>query len=183
MILFYRFLCINFWDSEQINCVNLWLGKQAIGFIFPIHYSEQINCVNLWLGKQAIGFIFPIHYSEQINNLNLWLDKQAIGFIFPIHYQNKLTTLICGLTSKPSDLSFRFTIRTFNFIESHTSCVRFIFRFNKKRKTSPPNPFFFRNTKGVETVLFEHISTKCVTQHINKSTEEGVFIYKTFSVN
>ena len=73
-------------NSEQINCVNLWLDKQAIGFIFPIHYSEQINCVNLWLGKQAIGFIFPIHYSEQINCVNLWLDKQAIGFIFPIHY-------------------------------------------------------------------------------------------------
>jgi len=86
--------------------------------------------------------------------------KQAIGFIFPIHCQN---ILLCKmwLASKPSDLSFRFT---------------------KKRKTSPPNPFFFRNTKGVETVLFGHISTKCVTQHINKSTEEGVFIYKTFSV-
>ena len=25
-------------------------------------YSEQINFVNLWLDKQAIGFIFPIHY-------------------------------------------------------------------------------------------------------------------------
>ena len=75
MILFYRFLCINFWDSEQINCVNLWLGKQAIGFIFPIHYSEQINDLNLWLDKQAIGFIFPIHYSEQINFVNLCLDK------------------------------------------------------------------------------------------------------------
>ena len=133
MILFYRFLCINFWDSEQINCVNLWLGKQAIGFIFPIHWSE-------------------------------------------------LSTLLKA-TLRVSDLSFGSLVRTFNFVESHTSCVRFIFRFNKKRKTSPPNPFFFRNTKGVETVLFEHISTKCVTQHINKSTEEGVFIYKTFSVN
>ena len=49
-------------NSEQINFVNLWLDKQAIGFIFPIHYSEQINFVNLWLDKQAIGFIFPIHY-------------------------------------------------------------------------------------------------------------------------
>ena len=124
MILFYRFLCINFWDSEQINCVNLWLSDSL---------------------------------SELLTSLKA--------------------------TLRVSDLSFRFTIRTFNFIESHTSCVRFIFRFNKKRKTSPPNPFFFRNTKGVETVLFEHISTKCVTQHINKSTEEGVFIYKTFSVN
>ena len=104
MILFYRFLCINFWDSEQINCVNLWLGKQAIGFIFPIHYSEQINNLNLWLGKQAIGFIFPIHYSEQINNLNLWLGKQAIGFIFPIHYSELLTSL--KATLRVSDLSF-----------------------------------------------------------------------------
>ena len=80
-------------NSEQINFVNLWLDKQAIGFIFPIHYSEQINFVNLWLDKQAIGFIFPIHYSEQINFVNLWLDKQAIGFIFPIHYKKWVNIL------------------------------------------------------------------------------------------
>ncbi len=28
-----------------------------------------------------------------------------------IHIQNKLTLLICGLTSKPSDLSFRFNTK------------------------------------------------------------------------
>ena len=29
-------------------------------------YSEQINFVNLWLDKQAIGFIFPIHYKKEV---------------------------------------------------------------------------------------------------------------------
>ena len=48
---------------------------------------------------------------------------------------------------------------------------------HKKKKNEPTKPVFLINTKGVETVLFEHISIKCVTQHINKSTEEGVFIY------
>ena len=32
-------------------------------------YSEQINFVNLWLDKQAIGFIFPIHYKKWVNIL------------------------------------------------------------------------------------------------------------------
>ena len=39
------------------------------------------------------------------------------------------TKIICGLLHKPSDLSFGSLVRTFNFVESHTSCVRFIFRF------------------------------------------------------
>jgi hypothetical protein len=83
----------------------LWLDKQAIGFIFPIHLSElstslkaTLRVSDLSLGslsehfalqnvacKQAIGFIFPIHLSEHFALQNV-ACKQAIGFIFPIHY-------------------------------------------------------------------------------------------------
>ena len=97
MILFYRFLCINFWDSEQINCVNLWLDKQAIGFIFPIHYSEQINCVNLWLDKQAIGFIFPIHYQKKFY-IFLWCKTffiLCVSYCFTVFFPVRVIFFIC----------------------------------------------------------------------------------------
>lgn len=41
--------------------------------------------------------------------------------------------------------------------------------------TGPPNPLFF--IQGVEAHLSPH-KAPMRTQHINKSTEEGVFIYK-----
>ena len=129
--------------------------------------------------KQAIGFIFPVHWSELSTSLKATLRVSDLSFGSLVR---TFCFAKCGLQASHRIYLSDSLVRTFNFVESHTSCVRFIFRFTKKRKTSPPNPFFFRNTKGVETVLFEHISTKCVTQHINKSTEEGVFIYKTFSV-
>mgnify|MGYP006961006497 CR=1 FL=1 len=39
------------------------LGNICTGFK---KYGKQINFVYLWLILQAIGFIFPIHFSEQI---------------------------------------------------------------------------------------------------------------------
>ena len=46
--------------SEHFALQNV-ACKQAIGFIFPIHYSEHFALQNVAC-KQAIGFIFPIHY-------------------------------------------------------------------------------------------------------------------------
>ncbi len=39
------------------------------------------------------------------------LTSKPSDLSFRFTIQNKLTVLICGLTSKPSDLSFRFTIK------------------------------------------------------------------------
>ena len=43
--------------------------------------------------------------------------------------QNKLASLICGLHTSHRIYLSDSLVRTFNFVESHTSYVRFIFRF------------------------------------------------------
>jgi hypothetical protein len=49
--------------------------KQAIGFIFPIHWSEHFALQNVAC-KQAIGFIFPIHYQKGCR-----FNRQPIIFV------------------------------------------------------------------------------------------------------
>ena len=46
-----------------IYIVNLWLDRQVIGLIFPIHCSEHFAMQNV-ASELAIGFIFPIQWSE-----------------------------------------------------------------------------------------------------------------------
>ena len=62
--------------------------------------------------------------------------------------QNKLTLLICGLTSKPSDLSFRFTIQNkltalICGLTSKPSDLSFRFNYQKKVFTSLRCKTFF----------------------------------------
>jgi len=52
---------------------------QAIGFIFPIHWSEHFALQNVAC-QQAIGFIFPIHWSELSTSLKATLRVSDLSF-------------------------------------------------------------------------------------------------------
>ena len=81
--------------SEHFALQNVACKQCHQDLSFPIHYSEHFALQNVAC-KQAIGFIFPIHYSEHFALQNV-ACKQAIGFIFPIHYYTK--TLCIGITA------------------------------------------------------------------------------------
>ena len=70
-------------------------------------YITNEDCLSQFLFVTSP--LFTDFQSDQINDLNLRLNKLN----HPIYLSDSL-------------------VRTFNFVESHTSCVRFIFRFIKK---------------------------------------------------
>ena len=106
---------------------------------------------------QAIGFIFPIHWSELSTSLKATLRVSDLSFG---SLQNKLASLICGLHTSHRIYLSDSLVRTFNFVESHTSCVRFIFpiHYSKRYQTYSIwyrfSIFIFKNlTKGIANTI------------------------------
>ena len=62
-----------------IYIVNLWLDRQVIGLIFPIHCSEHFAMQNV-ASELAIGFIFPIQWSELSTSLKAILRMSDLSF-------------------------------------------------------------------------------------------------------
>ena len=58
-------------------------------------YSEQINFVNLWLDKQAIGFIFPIHYKKR--GIPKWNTSFFIVNYYACGNMNVLSKAFCKI--------------------------------------------------------------------------------------
>ena len=65
--------------------------------------------------------------------MNMVMIVVAVITTTKITIQNKLASLICGLHASHRIYLSDSLVRTFNFVESHTSCVRFIFRFTSEQ--------------------------------------------------
>ena len=61
--------------------------------------------------KFAMAYTYSCWCINRFINIILVIIKLFKKNVKSINIQNKLTLLICGLTSKPSDLSFRFTTK------------------------------------------------------------------------
>ena len=88
--------------------------NKLASLICGLHTSHRIYLSDSLQNKLA-SLICGLHTSHRI-----YLSDSL---------QNKLASLICGLHTSHRIYLSDSLVRTFNFVESHTSYVRFIFRF------------------------------------------------------
>ena len=119
----------SFVDCSKNDSIEKLEDMEIAELLFLEHMKYPLNSPFF----DALGnrFVYLSHDNDFYCKLYCKTENDILNML-SYKIQNKLTKLICGLTSKPSDLSFRFTIKSSVWLIHLTELFLFFYNFNFK---------------------------------------------------